>query len=121
VAINANRENARSRMEASSAQKHEYGAKEDESSTGHVRAAGFHHVTALSRFAGVLKRMNRLFLQFSNFFSGRGEPRVTKTTDTESVDTGARLYCMCIFCMIPTTYFLALTDWPFVNEMPCFL
>jgi len=38
------------------------GTKEDEPSTGRVWAAGFHHVTALSRLAGVLKLMNRLFL-----------------------------------------------------------
>jgi hypothetical protein len=38
------------------------GAKEDESSTGRVRAAGFHHVTARSRLARVLKLMNRLFI-----------------------------------------------------------
>jgi hypothetical protein len=38
------------------------GAKEDESSTGRVWAAGFHHVTARSRLAGVLKLRNRLFL-----------------------------------------------------------
>jgi hypothetical protein len=38
------------------------GAEEDESSNGHVWAAGFHHVTALSRLAGVLKLMNHLFL-----------------------------------------------------------
>jgi hypothetical protein len=38
------------------------GAKEDESSTGHVWAAGFHHATAHSRLARVLKLMNRLFL-----------------------------------------------------------
>jgi hypothetical protein len=31
------------------------GAKEDESSTGHIWAAGFHHVMARSRLAGVLK------------------------------------------------------------------
>jgi hypothetical protein len=35
------------------------GAKDDVSSTGHVWAAGFHHVTAHSRLVGVL---NRLFL-----------------------------------------------------------
>jgi hypothetical protein len=44
-------------MEASSA-----GKKEDESSNGRVLVAGFHHVTARSRLAGVLKFMNRLFL-----------------------------------------------------------
>jgi hypothetical protein len=38
------------------------GAKEDESSTGCFWAAGFHHVTARSRWARVLKFMNRLFL-----------------------------------------------------------
>jgi hypothetical protein len=38
------------------------GAKEDESSTGRIWAAGFHHVTAHSRLAGVLKLRNRLFL-----------------------------------------------------------
>jgi hypothetical protein len=26
------------------------------------------------------------------FFSGRGKPRITETADTESVDTGARMY-----------------------------
>jgi hypothetical protein len=31
------------------------GAKEDKSSTGRTRAAGFHHVTARSRLARVLK------------------------------------------------------------------
>jgi hypothetical protein len=38
-----------------------YGGKEDKSSTGRVWAAGFHHVTARSRLAGVLKLINRLF------------------------------------------------------------
>ena len=38
------------------------GTKEDESSTGGVRAAGFRYVTARSRLARVLKLMNRLFL-----------------------------------------------------------
>ena len=37
------------------------GTKEDESSTGRVSAAGFHHVTARSRLVGVLKLMNSLF------------------------------------------------------------
>jgi len=36
--------------------------KEVESSTGHVWANGFHHVTAHSRFAHVFKLMNGLFL-----------------------------------------------------------
>jgi hypothetical protein len=38
------------------------GAKDDESSTGRVWAAGFHHVAARSRLARVLKLTNRLFL-----------------------------------------------------------
>jgi hypothetical protein len=38
------------------------GAKEDESSTGRVWAAGFRHVMARSRLARILKLMNRLFL-----------------------------------------------------------
>jgi hypothetical protein len=61
-------------MEASSARKRKYGAKEDESSTRRVWATRFHHVTARSRLARVLKLMNRLFHKFQ-FFSGRGKPR----------------------------------------------
>jgi hypothetical protein len=38
------------------------GAKEDESSTGHVWAAGFHHGMAHSHLAGILKLTNHLFL-----------------------------------------------------------
>jgi hypothetical protein len=38
------------------------GTKEDESSTGRVWAAGFHHVTGLSRLVHVLKLMSLLFL-----------------------------------------------------------
>jgi len=49
-------------MVANSAGKRGYGDKEDEPSTGRVWAAGFHHVTALSRLARVLKLMNRSFL-----------------------------------------------------------
>jgi hypothetical protein len=37
------------------------GAKEGESRNGRVWAAGFHHVTARSRLAVVLKLTNRLF------------------------------------------------------------
>jgi hypothetical protein len=50
------------------------GAKE-ESSTGRVWTAGFHHVKARSRLARVLKLVNRLFINFQ-FFSGRGKPRI---------------------------------------------
>jgi len=38
------------------------GTKGDESSTGRVWAAGFHHITARSGLARVLKIMERLFL-----------------------------------------------------------
>jgi hypothetical protein len=38
------------------------GAKKDESSTGYVWPAGFHHITARSRVVRVLKLMNPLFL-----------------------------------------------------------
>jgi hypothetical protein len=60
------------------------GVKDDESSTGRVWAAGFHRVTARSRLAGVLKIMNRLFIEFSIF------------TRAESVNTEARQYILLI-------------------------
>jgi hypothetical protein len=47
------------------------GTKEDESSTGRVWAVGFHHVTARSLLAHVLKITKRLFFNF-HVFSGRG-------------------------------------------------
>ena len=62
AATNSNSENARSRMLASLRGSVGTGTKEDESSTVCVWAAGFHHITARSRLARVLKRMNRLFL-----------------------------------------------------------
>jgi hypothetical protein len=49
-------------MEESSAGTRGYGGKEDKSSTGRVWGAGFHHVTARSRLARVLKFANHLFL-----------------------------------------------------------
>jgi hypothetical protein len=67
-------------------------AKEDESSTGHVWVAGFHHVTARSHLTGILKLTNHLFLYFSHFFFGRTELQITETANTESVDTGSCLY-----------------------------
>jgi hypothetical protein len=36
--------------------------KEDESSTGRIMGAGFHHVMARSRLTRVLKPMNHLFI-----------------------------------------------------------
>jgi len=38
------------------------GTKEDESSTRHIWAAGFHHFTARSRLVRILKLTKRLFL-----------------------------------------------------------
>jgi hypothetical protein len=67
------------------------GPEEDESSIGRVKAAGFHHVTARSCLARVLKVMNCLFFNFQFVFA-RGKPRITETADTESVVTGAQLY-----------------------------
>jgi hypothetical protein len=51
------------------------GTKEDESSTGHIWAAGLHHVTARSRLARGLKTMNRFF-NFPKIFSGHGKLRI---------------------------------------------
>jgi hypothetical protein len=61
------------------------GAKEDESSTESVLDAVCHHVTARSRFAGILTRTVYLF-NFPFIFG----PRLT--ADNVPVDTGARLY-----------------------------
>jgi hypothetical protein len=68
------------------------GAKEGGSNTGRVWAGGFRHVTAHSSLARVIKPMNCLFLQFSNYFSNRGKPRITEIADIESADKGAHLY-----------------------------
>ena len=64
-ATNSNSENARSRMMASLRGSIGMGTKEDESSTGCIWAAGFHHAVAHSRLVHILKLMNLLFLQFS--------------------------------------------------------
>jgi hypothetical protein len=64
MATDVNNENTRSRMEASSAGKRKYrgAAKEDESNTGHIWAAGFHHAVVCSCLAHIFKLMNRLFV-----------------------------------------------------------
>ena len=62
TATNSNSENARSRMVTSLRGSMGTGTKEDESSTGRIWAAGFHHVMACSCLAHVFKLMNRLFL-----------------------------------------------------------
>jgi hypothetical protein len=71
VATNVNSENARRRMEASLRGSVGTGKSVDELSTGHIWAAGFHHVTAHSRLACGLKLMNHFF----NFpiYLGRGK------------------------------------------------
>ena len=58
------------------------GTKKDDSSTGHIWGAGFHHFTACSCMACILKPMNCLFLEFSRFFSGCNKPRITETAGT---------------------------------------
>jgi hypothetical protein len=55
-------------MEASSAKKSEYGDKEGWVKYRELWTAEFHHVTARSLLAGVLKLMNRLFLFNFHFF-----------------------------------------------------
>ena len=62
TATNSNSVNARSGMVASLQGSVGTGTKEDESSTGHIWAAGFHHVTAHSHLECVLKLTNHLFL-----------------------------------------------------------
>jgi len=87
AATNWNSENARSRMAARLWGSVGTGTKGDGSSTGHIWAAGFHHVTAHSRLARVLKLTNRLFLWFSYLFFGPWP-----TADTESVAMAVQLY-----------------------------
>jgi len=91
AATNSNSENARSRMAASLRGSVGTGTKEDELSTGRVWAARYHHITARSRVARVLKHVP--FINFPNFFSARGKPWITEIADTESADTGVHLCC----------------------------
>jgi len=58
------------------------GTKDDESSTGRVWAVGLHHVTNRSRFISLIFQI----------FSGSSKLRVTETANTESANTGVRLY-----------------------------
>ena len=94
AATNSSSENARSRMVASLRGSVGTGTKENESSTGRIWAAGFHRVTARSRLAHVFKIMNRLFIYFSKFISGRCQTRITETADTEFADTAVHMYIL---------------------------
>jgi hypothetical protein len=81
AATNSNSEDARSRMVASLWGSVNTGTKEDESSTGRTWAAGFHHVNG-PFLLGVHFKTYEPFLscivQF--FFSGRGQPRIRRST-----------------------------------------
>jgi hypothetical protein len=68
------------------------GAKEEESSSGCVWAAGFHHVTACSHLAHVLKLNEPFISSIFKFFSGCSKLPISEAADTELVDTEARLY-----------------------------
>jgi hypothetical protein len=74
TATNANKGNARSRMEAGSVGS--AGSKEDESNTRSAWAARFHHIMVRSCLAGVLKLTNCLILWFSNIFGGCSELQI---------------------------------------------
>ena len=77
------------------------GTKEVESSTGHFRAAGFHHVTARSHLARVLKLINLYLFNFSKKIPGSSKPQIIETADTESANTGGRLYLEILDCGTP--------------------
>jgi hypothetical protein len=62
TATNSNSENVRSKMVRILRGSLGTGTKKDESNTGHIWAAGFHHVTARSHLLRVLKLMKRLLL-----------------------------------------------------------
>jgi hypothetical protein len=64
AATNSNSENAKRRMVASLRGRRRMGTKKDELSTERIWAAGFHHVTARSLLASVLK------LNFTIFYFG---------------------------------------------------
>jgi len=66
--------------------------KGDKSSAGHIWAAGFHRVMACSHLVCILKSMNCLFPNISNFLSGCGHLQITETSNSESMDTAVHLY-----------------------------
>jgi hypothetical protein len=95
MATNVNSENARSRMEASSMGKCEYGGK------GRRVRYWVHLGCWISLYyspflLGVRFETYELSISFKfKIFSGCGKPWTTVTMDTESVDTGAHLYTEC--------------------------
>jgi hypothetical protein len=47
------------------------------------------------------------------YTGGSGKPRITEAADKESVDTGARLYCVITFAVFGTI-FIGFVSWSFV-------
>jgi hypothetical protein len=68
MATNSNSKNARSKMVASLQRSVSMGIKENESNTECILTAGFHHVTACSCLARILKLTTVYFLNFPNVF-----------------------------------------------------
>ena len=69
------------------------GTKEDESSTGCIWAAVFHHIMARSRLARVLKLNEPFISLIFQIFSGCGKPQITET-----VGMGVCLYIRVFLC-----------------------
>jgi hypothetical protein len=67
------------------------GTKEDESSTGCIWAAEFHHVMPRCSLAHILKLMNPFISLILQFWGSCGEPQITAVADTELVETWAGL------------------------------
>ena len=82
AATNLNSENARSRMVPSVRGSVGTETKKDESSTGRVWAAGFHHVTARSHLVRILKLMNPFISLIFQISLGRSKLRIQGTTCT---------------------------------------
>jgi len=91
------------------------GTKEDESSTGRVWAAGFHHVTARSRLARVLELMKCLFLEFSKFFSGRGKPWILNPPIRGSAICMYVCVCVCVCIYIYIYIYKPFGPWRHVS------
>jgi hypothetical protein len=68
------------------------GTKEDESITGRVLGCWISPCYSPFSLGARFETYEPYISLIFNSFSGRGEPLITETTDTESVDTGAGLY-----------------------------